>query len=140
VCAQRRVDPRNAYNRATRRALRRIRRFRFYRRAARVRHPFESPGSAAIGAPGIGSYNTRVDKAISELQLGLMAREMYPAVDQRTIGVSTFRNRVDVRRKPPALDVDSAGLNCYFIYRDAEYFLRTTKTTFSDKAAANRRR
>ena len=98
--------------------------------------PIEFPVTAAIGAPGIGSYNTPAGNAISEVQLGLIARATPPAVDQRTIGVSTFRNRVDVQWKPPTLDAASAGLNGYFIYRDGEYFLRTTKTTFSDEAVS----
>lgn len=98
--------------------------------------PIEFPVSAAVGAPGIGSYNTPAGNAISEVQLGLIARETPPAVDQRTIGVSAFRNHVDVQWKAPALDSVSPGLNGYFIYRDGEYFLRTAKTTFSDEAVS----
>jgi hypothetical protein len=98
--------------------------------------PIEFPVSAGIGAPGIGAYNTPAGNSISQVQLGQIARTLPPAVDEQTIGVSAFRNHIDVQWKPPALDETSAGLSGYFIYRDGEYFMRTTRTTFSDEAVS----
>jgi hypothetical protein len=98
--------------------------------------PVEFSVQASIGSPGIGSYNAPAGNAISLVQLGAIARELPPAIDQRTIGVSTFRNRVDVQWKSAAVSATSAGLNSYFIYRDGDYLLRTANTNFSDEAVA----
>jgi hypothetical protein len=65
----------------------------------------------------IGSYNAPAGNAISPVQLGSIARAIPAAIDQRTIGVSAFRNRVDVQWKPVALDAASAGINGYWICR-----------------------
>lgn len=96
--------------------------------------PVEFSVNAGLGAPGIGSYNTPAGNSIAQVQLGSITREGPAAVDQRTVGVSAFRNRVDIQWKPPVLASTSAGLNGYWIYRDGDYFMRTTATRFSDEA------
>ena len=96
--------------------------------------PIEFSVTRGLGAPGIGSYNTPAGNSIAQVQLGSITREAPDAVDQKTVGVSTFRNRVDIQWKPPALASTSAGLNGYWIYRDGDYFMRTTSTRFSDEA------
>jgi hypothetical protein len=98
--------------------------------------PVEFSVRAAIGSPGIGSYNAPAGNAISLVQLGAIARELPPAIDQHTIGISTFRSHVDVQWKPTAVSATSAGLNSYFIYRDGDYLMRTANTNFSDEAVA----
>jgi hypothetical protein len=98
--------------------------------------PVEFPVTAGIGAPGIGSYNAPAGNAISLVQLGAIGRQTPAAVNHSTVGVSSFRNRVDVQWKPVALDAASAGLNGYWIYRDGDYLMRTTNTHFSDEAVS----
>jgi hypothetical protein len=98
--------------------------------------PVEFAISGAIGSPGIGSYNAPAGNAISLVQLGAIARETPEAVAQQTIGISTFRNRIDVQWKPVALSAASAGMSCYWIYRDGDYFMRTDRTNFSDEAVS----
>jgi hypothetical protein len=96
--------------------------------------PVEFSVTAGIGSPGIGSYGAPAGNAISLVQLGAIARTAPVAVDQRTIGISVFRNRIDVQWKPVAASATSAALSGYWIYRDGNYLMRTTKTNFSDEA------
>jgi len=98
--------------------------------------PVEFSVTAGIGSPGIGSYGAPAGNAISLVQLGAIARVLPVAVDQRTVGISAFRNRVDVQWKPPILAATSSGLAGYWIYRDGDYLMRTTSTHFSDEAVA----
>ena len=90
--------------------------------------------TASIGSPGIGSYDAPAGNAFSLVQLGAIQRGLPPAIDQNTIGVSAFRNRIDVQWKAAALDAAGAGFSGYWIYRDGEYLMRTTNTHFSDEA------
>jgi hypothetical protein len=98
--------------------------------------PIEFAVKAGAGAPGIGSYETPAGNGIASVQLGQIGRDTPTAVDKQTVGISTFRNRVDVQWKAPALSAASSGINGYWIYRDGEYFMRTTKPTFSDEAVS----
>jgi hypothetical protein len=95
--------------------------------------PVEFPVTAAPGAPGIGAYGTPSGNAISLVQLAAIGRGLPPGVDQHTVGVSAFRNRIDVQWRPVTLDAASSGLSAYWIYRDGEYLMRTTSTHFSDE-------
>jgi hypothetical protein len=98
--------------------------------------PVEFPVTAGAGAPGVGSYNAPAGNAISLVQLGQIVRALPPAVPKETIGVSTFRNRIDVQWKPIALAAAGAGINGYWIYRDGDYLMRTANTHFSDEAVS----
>lgn len=99
-------------------------------------NPIEFSVSAGAGSPGIGAYGAPSGNAISSVQLGSIARTPPPAVDAHTVGVSVFRNRVDVQWKAPVFASTSAAIQGYWIYRDGDYFMRTTRTTFSDETVA----
>ena len=97
-------------------------------------NPIEFSVNAGAGSPGIGAYNAPSGNAITNVQLGSIVRTLPPAVDASSVGVSVFRNRIDVQWKAPVFASTSAGIQGYWVYRDGDYFLRTTKTTFSDEA------
>ena len=84
------------------------------------------------GRPGIGAYGTPNGNTISAVQLGAIQRAAPSAIDKQRIGVSTFRNRVDVQW--PAVADNPAGVSIagYWIARDGLYFMRTTSPMFQD--------
>jgi len=96
--------------------------------------PVEFSVTAGAGQPGIGAYSMPAGNAITEIQLGAIARTPPNAVEQRTIGVSAFRNRVDIQWQAVSATAVSPGIAAYWIYRDGSYFARTTNTHFSDEA------
>jgi len=96
--------------------------------------PVEFGVSPGAGQPGIGAYNMPSGNSIAQIQLGALSRTPPKAVDQNSVGVSAFRNRVDLQWKPPVEAADSPGIAGYWIYRDGLYFARTSATHFSDEA------
>jgi hypothetical protein len=94
--------------------------------------PVEFTITPAAGQPGIGSHGAPTGNAISSVQLGAIIRTPPSAVDQSAIGVSAFRNRIDVQWKPVPEEADGS-LAGYWIYRDGIYMMRTTLTHFSDE-------
>jgi hypothetical protein len=88
--------------------------------------------ASGTGSPGIGAYGTPTGNSISEVQLGAIHRTALPAIDKQRIGVSVFRNRVDVQWPPVADDPAGVGLSSYWIARDGQYFMRTSATMFQD--------
>jgi hypothetical protein len=97
--------------------------------------PVEFTIAPGRGQPGIGSRGTPAGNSVSLVQLGAIMRTPPTAVDEQAIGITAFRNRIDVQWKPIAEDVngDLAG---YWVYRDGNYFLRTTAPRFSDQAVS----
>jgi hypothetical protein len=89
-----------------------------------------------VGQPGIGIAGAPAGNTISEVQLGAIDRAPPPAINAQQVGVSTFRNHVDVQWPPVAEPANGVGLASYFIYRDGNYLMRTTAATFSDETVA----
>lgn len=97
--------------------------------------PMELPVAASgVGQPGVGAYGVPAGNAISLVQLGSMDRVAPPAIDKEKVGVSAFRNRVDVQWPPVTDEAAGSGLAGYWISRDGRYFMRTTSTMFQDLA------
>jgi hypothetical protein len=94
--------------------------------------PAEFTITPGVGQPGIGSYGAPAGNAISLVQLGSIIRTPPTALTQNTVGVSAFRNHTDVQWKAVPQDVNG-GLDGYWVYRDGNYFMRTTLTHFSDE-------
>jgi hypothetical protein len=90
--------------------------------------------ASGAGSPGIGAYGTPTGNSISEVQLGVIHRTALPAIDKQKIGVSVFRNRIDVQWPAVVDDPAGVGLASYWIARDGQYFMRTTATMFQDLA------
>ena len=97
--------------------------------------PVEFTITPGRGQPGIGSHGTPAGNSVSLVQLGAILRTPPTAVDEQAIGVSAFRNHVDIQWKPVAEDV-SGALAGYWVYRDGNYFMRTTAPRFSDQAVS----
>lgn len=98
--------------------------------------PAEFPTAApASGQPGIGVAETPAGNAMSTVRLGLVAHTVPAAIPQEKIGVSSFRNRVDVQWTPVAATVYGVAPS-YWIYRDGNYLLRTAAHQFSDEAVS----
>jgi hypothetical protein len=87
---------------------------------------------SGVGQPGIGAYGMPAGNAIAEVLLGAVDRIAPPAVDQQKIGISAFRNRIDVQWPAVTDDALGSGVAGYWISRDGVYFLRTTATIFQD--------
>jgi hypothetical protein len=95
--------------------------------------PMEFPvNGSGSGQPGIGAYGTPAGNAISEVQLGAIDRVAPSAIDPQKIGISAFRNHIDVQWQPVTDDPAGSGLAGYWIARDGLYFMRTTATMFQD--------
>jgi len=94
-----------------------------------------APASGA-GQPGVGAHATPAGNAISQVQVGAANRTLPAALDSRSIGVSAFRRRVDVQWKAVPENATGNGLTGYWIYRDGNYLMRTTNTSFSDEAVS----
>ncbi|MGA2148368.1 MAG: hypothetical protein ABSH49_25770 [Bryobacteraceae bacterium] len=98
--------------------------------------PSEFPTAApASGQPGIGAAETPAGNAVSAVRLGLVAHAAPAAVAEETVGVSAFRNRVDVQWVPVVANA-FGGAPSYWIYRDGDYLLRTVAHQFSDEAVS----
>lgn len=76
---------------------------------------------SGAGQPGLGVYGTPAGNGFSDVQLGLIDRTAPSAIDGNQVGVSAFRNHVDVQWKPVADDANGIGLAGYWIYRDGLY-------------------
>ena len=95
--------------------------------------PVELPiAGVHAGQPGIGAYGTPQGNAISQVRLGVISRAAPPAIDKQRIGVSTFRNHVDVQWPPVHEDPSAAAVATYWIARDGQYLMRTPAPMFQD--------
>src|SRR5262249_21766927 len=87
---------------------------------------------AGVGQPGIGMAQTPGGNAISQAQSGAIDR-IAPNSVSTQVSVSPFRFRIDAQWQPTTDDANGSGLAQYIIYRDGNYFMRTTATTLSDE-------
>jgi hypothetical protein len=99
--------------------------------------PMEFATSApAVGQPGIGARGTPSGNAISAVRLSLVNHVAPAAVDEKTIGISAFRTRVDIQWAPAADGPNADGPVRYWVYRDGDYLMRTAATHVSDEAVS----
>lgn len=98
--------------------------------------PIEFPISPASGQPGIGAYGTPPGSTFSLVQLGSISRGKPAILNDKSIGVSAFRNHTDVQWHPAEVDSNGPGMAGYFIYRDGDYLMRTTSNHFTDEAVS----
>lgn len=95
-------------------------------------------GRSVTGAaqPGVGARATPPGNAIAAVQIGGADRVPPAAVDKQSIAVSAFRRRVDVQWKAATDNPGGSGIAGYWIYRDGNYLMRTTNTSFSDETVS----